>query len=257
VSIVAEVPFPPTVKDFFPPPVVAGWYPWLTKFTLFVWLAVAVVIVFFLVAYRSPKLVPTRGQWLAESVYGFVRNSIADDMIGQDGLRFAPYLASLFCFILVTNVFGIIPGLQVSPNSHIAFPATLAILSWLLFNYVGIRRHGFWKYLKISVVPPAPWYMLWLLVPIEIFTTLLMRPFTLALRLFANMFAGHIILLVFTLGGFALLGAETALIRPISAISWLTTIAMTFLEALVAVLQAYVFTLLTASYVAGALADSH
>lgn len=257
VSIIAEVPFPPTVEDFFPPPIVDGWYPWLTKFTLFVWLAVAIVMVFFLVAYRRPALVPTRTQWMAESVYGFVRNGIARDMIGEEGLPFAPYLATLFCFILVTNVFGIVPFLQVSPNAHIAFPATLAILSWLLFNYVGIRQHGFWKYLKISVVPPAPWYMLWLLVPIEIFTTLLMRPFTLALRLFANMFAGHIILLVFTLGGFALLGANTVLLRPISAVSWLTAIAMTFLEALVAVLQAYVFTLLTASYISGALSEEH
>ncbi len=256
-SVVAEVPFPPGVGGFFPPAVVPGWYPWVTKSTLFIWLAVAVTIVFFLVSYRNPRLVPTRGQWMAESVYGFVRKNVAEDMIGHEGVRFAPYLATLFCFILVANLFGIIPGLQVSPNAHIAFPAILALLSWLLYNYVGIRKHGLVKYLQVSVVPSAPWFMLWLLVPIEVFTTLLMRPFTLAIRLFANMFAGHIILLVFTLGGFVLLGANSVFLKPVSLVSWAVTIAMTFLEALVAVLQAYVFTLLTASYVAGALAEEH
>ena len=256
-SVVADIPFPPNVEEFFPEPVSSGWADWLTKYPLLVWLAVAIIIVFFLVAYRSPKLVPTRTQWMAESVYGFVRKNIAVDMIGPDGARFAPYLATLFSFILVTNLFGLTPFIQISPNAHIAFPATLAVLSWLLYNYVGIRKHGLVKYLKISVVPPAPWYMLWLLVPIEVFTTLLMRPFTLALRLFANMFAGHMILLVFTLGGFALANAQTVALRPISLLAWAMAIAMTFLEVLVAVLQAYVFTLLTASYVSGATAESH
>lgn len=256
-TLAAEVPFPPGVEDFFPKPLHHGWADWITKFPLFVWIAVALIIIFFLVTYRSPKLVPTRGQWMAESIYSFVRKNMAEDMIGPEGLRFAPYLATLFSFILVTNFFGIIPFVQVSPNSHIAFPATLGALSWILYIAVGVRKHGFWKYMKISVIPPAPWYMLWLLIPIEIFTTLLMRPFTLALRLFANMFAGHIILLVFTLGGFALLNAQTVALRPISLLAWATAIAMTFLEALVAVLQAYVFTLLTASYVQGSLADEH
>lgn len=256
-SVIAEVPFPPGVSDFYPPAIVHGWYPWFTKFTLLIWVAVAALIVFFLVTYRDPKLVPTKWQWIAESIYGFVRKGIAEDMIGPEGVRFAPYLASLFCFILVTNVFGILPGVQVSPNAHIAFPATLAGITWLLYNYVGIRKHGLVKYAKLAVVPPAPWYMLWLLVPIEIFTTLVARPFTLALRLFANMFAGHIILLVFTLGGFALLGANSMLLKPVSLLSWAVAIAMTALEALVVVLQAYVFTLLTASYVSGSLAEEH
>ncbi|MBT8226438.1 MAG: F0F1 ATP synthase subunit A [Dactylosporangium sp.] len=257
VGVVAEVPFPPDVGEFFPEPVVHGWAPWLTKFPFLVWLAVAIVILFFLIAYRSPKLVPTRTQWIAESIYGFVRKGIAEDVIGPEGVRFAPYLASLFCFILVTNMFGLVPGIQMSPNAHIAFPAILALLSWVLYNYVGVREHGLLKYLKLSVVPPAPWYMLWLLVPIEIFTTLLMRPFTLALRLFANMFAGHMILVVFTLGGFVLANADSVLIRPISLLSWAMAIAMTGLELLVAVLQAYVFTLLTASYVSGSLSTEH
>src|SRR5258708_4304465 len=155
-----------------------------------VWFAVALIIVFFLVAYRSPKLVPTKLQWLAESIYGFGRETVAKEVIGVEGLRFAPYLATLFCFVLVTNVFGIVPLLQVSPNSHIAFPAVLAIISYVLFLYQGIRRHGLFKYLKMNLfIPGVPWPMYFLLVPIELLSTFVLRPFTLALRLFANMFA--------------------------------------------------------------------
>jgi len=177
-------------------------------------------------------------------------------MIGHEGVRFAPYLTTLFCFVLVTNFFGIIPFIQVSPNSHIAFPIVLALISWIMFISLGIRRHGFVKYLKIALIPPAPWFILPLLIPIEFFSTFLVRPFTLAVRLFANMFAGHVILLVFTLGGFAMLNAN-GLLAPVSLLSWVLAIALTFLEALVAMLQAYVFIVLTSSYVQGALAEEH
>jgi F-type H+-transporting ATPase subunit a len=201
--------------------------------------------------------VPTKKQWLAESIYGFVRNNIAVDMIGHAGVRFAPYFTTLFCFILLTNFFAIVPFLQISPNSHIAFPALLAAISYVMFIYAGIRHHGAGKFFKNSLVPPAPWFILWILVPIEFASTFLFRPFTLAVRLFANMFAGHMILLVFSLGGFALLNAQSFLVKPISVVSWVMAIALTFLEFLVIVLQAYVFTVLTASYVQGALAEEH
>jgi F-type H+-transporting ATPase subunit a len=255
VGLAAE--FPPSVEDFFLPPVIEGAGPWLTKVTLLVWLAVAVLIVYFLWAYRDPRLVPTRRQWIAESIYGFARNSVAVDLIGRDGVRFAPYLTTLFCFILLTNLFGIIPGIQLSPNSHIAFPATLAVVSYVMFIYLGMRKHGVVGYLKHALVPPAPGFVLPLLIPIEFFSTFLVRPFTLAVRLFANMFAGHMILLVFTLGGFALLNAEMILVRPVSVLSFALAIALTLLEALIVVLQAYVFVVLTASYVQGALAEEH
>jgi F-type H+-transporting ATPase subunit a len=255
-SLAAEIPWPPTVEDFFLPPLVEGADPWFTKVTLLVWVAVAALIIFFLVTYRDPKLVPTKRQWIAESIYGFVRNNVAKDLIGHEGVRFAPYLTTLFCFVLLTNLFGIIPGIQMSPNSHIAFPAILAVISWVLFNYIGIRQHGFAKYMKNSLIPPAPWFILPLLVPIEFISTFVFRPFTLAVRLFANMFAGHMILLVFTLGGFVMLQSN-AWLAPVSVLSWVMAIALTFLEALVIVLQAYVFTVLTASYVQGALAEEH
>jgi F-type H+-transporting ATPase subunit a len=249
-------PFPPSVEEFFPPALL-GIEGWLTKFTILAWVAVGVVMIFFLGAARKPKLVPRRWQWMGESVYGFARDGIATPMIGHEGVRFAPYFATLFSFIFLTNLFGIIPFIQISPNSHIAFPIILAVISYVMFNYLGIRRYGFGKYMKHSLIPPAPWYILPLLIPIEFFSTFLVRPVTLALRLFANMFAGHMILLVFTLGGFALLESTSWFIKPISIISWAMAIALTFLEALVILLQAYVFVVLTSSYISGALAEEH
>ncbi|MBW6438938.1 F0F1 ATP synthase subunit A [Actinoplanes hulinensis] len=259
IVLAADVPFPPSVEDFYLPSILpwgAHDNYWFTKITLLVWVTVALLIVFFLAAYRKPQLVPTKRQWVAESVYGFVRNNVAVDMIGPAGVRFAPYLTTLFMFILLNNFWGIVPFVQMSPNSHIAFPAVLAVISYVMFIYVGIRHHGFFKYFKHALVPPAPWFILPLLIPIELFSNFIVRPFSLAVRLFANMFAGHMLLLVFTLGGFAMISAN-AWLAPVSVLSWALTIALTMLEFLVICLQAYVFTVLTASYVQGALADEH
>jgi F-type H+-transporting ATPase subunit a len=133
----------------------------------------------------------------------------------------------------------------------------LAVISYVMFIYVGIRKHGAGKFFKTALIPPAPWFILPILIPIEFFSTFLVRPVTLALRLFANMFAGHMILLVFTLGGFALLNADSLLVKPISLLSWAMTLALFALEVIVALLQAYVFVVLTSSYIQGALADEH
>jgi len=255
IGLAADLPFPPGVEDFYLPGLF-GAYPWITKFTILVWVAVALILIFFLAAYRNPKLVPTKVQWMAESIYGFTRNNVAADLIGPEGIRFAPYLCTLLCFLLVTNLFGIVPFIQISPNSHIAFPVILAVISYVLFIYQGLRRFGL-RYFRNTLILPAPWYVQPILIPIEFASTFLIRPFTLAVRLFANMFAGHVILLVFTLGGFVLLNSDALFLKPISLLSWAMAIALTFLEALVAILQAYVFVVLTSSYLQGALAEEH
>jgi F-type H+-transporting ATPase subunit a len=259
IVLAADVPFPPSVGDFYLPSILPwGEHDnyWFTKITALLWVTVALIIIFFLVTYRKPQLVPSKKQWLAESLYGFVRNNIAIEMIGPRGVAFAPYLTTLFSFVLLMNLWGIVPLAQISPNSHIAFPAIIAVISYVMFIYVGIRKHGVVKYFRNALIPPAPWFILPLLIPIEFFSNFLVRPFSLAVRLFANMFAGHMLLLVFTLGGFAMLNANLWLI-PASIVSWAMTIALTFLEFLVVALQAYVFTVLSASYVQGALADEH
>jgi F-type H+-transporting ATPase subunit a len=250
------VPWPPSVDEFFPPGLFG--IDWLTKFMLMVWLAIAVIIIFFLVAYKNPKIVPGRSQWLAESIYGFTRDGIAKEVIGHEGVKFAPYLTTLLVFIAVTNLFAIIPLLQISPNSHIAFPAMLTIVTFVLYIYWGIKTHGVGGYLKMSLFPPdVPWPVYIIVTPIEFFMIFIIRPFTLALRLFANMFAGHMMLLVFTLGGFLLLNADSLLLKPISILSWALTMLLVFFETLVALLQAYVFVLLTSSYLQSSLAEEH
>jgi F-type H+-transporting ATPase subunit a len=258
IVLAADVPFPPSVEDFYLPSIVPwGGHEsyWFTKITLLLWLSVALLIIFFLVASRKPQLVPTKKQWIAESLYGFVRNNISVDMIGKEGVRFAPYLATLFSFIFIMNIWAIVPGAQISPNSHIAFPAILAVISWVMFIYLGFRKHGA-GYIKHALVPPAPWFILPILVPIEFFSNFIVRPFSLAVRLFANMFAGHMLLLVFTLGGFAMINSNLWL-APVSVLSWVMAIALTFLDFAICALQAYVFTVLTASYIQGSLAEEH
>ncbi|MEQ4301294.1 F0F1 ATP synthase subunit A [Plantactinospora sp. B6F1] len=255
VLVAAGLPWPPAVGDFFPPNV-AG--PWVTKFTIMVWLAVALLIVFFAVSYRSPKLVPSRMQWVADSIYGLMRDSVAREQMGEVGVRFAPYLTVLFSFIVLTNLFGIVPLLQISPNSHIAYPIVLAAVTYVLYLSIGVRKHGFFKYMKMSLILPGiPWPMHILVVPIEFLQNFINRPVTLAVRLFANMFAGHLILLVFTVGGFVLLASDNIFIQATSFFSFVMAILMAFFEVLVALLQAYVFVVLTANYMGTALADEH
>jgi F-type H+-transporting ATPase subunit a len=128
----------------------------------------------------------------------------------------------------------------------------------VIFNYVGIREHGFLKYMKAQLVPPGvPWWLVPLVAIIELLSTFILRPLTLALRLFANMFAGHVILLVFSLGGFMLFNSEAIFLKPVSLLSWALAIGLTMFELLVAALQAYVFVLLTSFYVQTSLADEH
>lgn len=245
---------PPSSRDFELPPIFAG----VTKPMVLVLLAAVLVAVFFYLSARRAAVVPGKLQFAGEGVYGFVRNGVARDVIGEhDFLKYVPYLVTLFTFILVNNVFGIVPLIQFPAMSRIAFPTVLAIITWLVFNYVGIRRAGLFRYFKDMMFPPGvpkPVYVL--LAPIEFVSTVLVRPLTLALRLFANMFAGHLLLLVFVLGGEHLLESG-GLLSVVSIPAFLLGIVLTFFEFLVQVLQAYIFTLLTALYIAGSLAEEH
>jgi ATP synthase subunit 6 len=228
-----------------------------TKFTLLLLLGVAVICAFFLASVRKPTLVPSKTQWLGESAYRIIRDGVARDTIGPEGLKFAPYLASLFFFVLIMNVYGILPLAQIPVSSHIAYPMFLAIISLILFNWVGIRKHGAARYFGMIAFPPGvPKAMYLILTPIEVISTLIVRPFTLAVRLFANMFAGHLLLLVFITGTSYLLnvGNFSAVFSPLS---FVMAIVMTFFELFVEMLQAYVFVVLTASYISGALVEEH
>jgi F-type H+-transporting ATPase subunit a len=247
---------PPGVKDFFPPAIVGG----ITKPMVLVVLSVIIIATFFLLATRRLKLVPGRVQFAAEFIYDVARNSIARDQIGsKDFKRFVPLIFAIFTFMLVNNIYGLIPVFQFPSMAHIGYAFAIAIfIVYPVFNYAGIRRHGLGRYLKNQVMPSGPpWPIYFLLTPVEIFVKFFMNPLNLAIRIFAAMFAGHLIIMLFSMASEYLLLEADGPLKPVALISFLFAIAMTFLEALVMVLQAYIFALLTANYIGMALADEH
>ncbi len=233
----------------------------LTRINLAQLLVTFLLVAFFFAVTRRADQVPGRLQNMGELCVNFVRNQIVDEVIGKAGRKFLPYLATLFFLILGMNLTGIVPGIHIPGTSVVAVPLVLAVTSYLVFNYYGIKANGLGGYLKANLFPsgvPAPIYIL--VTPIEFISTFVLRPVTLTIRLLANMLAGHLILaLFFTATTYLLLGYQDG--RAYTAIFGLGAlgagIAFTFFEALVAVLQAYIFTLLTAVYLAGSLEPEH
>src|SRR6202035_2895288 len=153
-------------------------------------LAVAILVIFFLVAVRKRQLVPTGTQNIAEATVDFIVDGIVLQTIGPDGMTFMPFLLTLFTFIFITNIFEIIPVFQFPANARMANPLFLALIVWVVFLYMGFKKQGFRGYLRSTLFPPGVPKALYLLVtPIEFLSTFLVRPFSLAVRLFANMLA--------------------------------------------------------------------
>ena len=235
-----------------------GWFE-LDRLMLVRLLMLAIMLVVFLVAFRSPKLVPSGLQNVMEYALDFVRIHIAEDILGKkEGRRFLPILAAIFFSVLFMNVSTIIPGLNISANARIGMPIALALLAYITMIYAGAKRYGFGKFVKSSVViPNLPPLLHVLVVPIEFFSTFILRPITLALRLMANFLAGHIILvLLFSATNFFFwqLNGWTAL----SGVTVLAAVLFTLYEVIIIFLQAYIFALLTAVYIELSLhADAH
>jgi F-type H+-transporting ATPase subunit a len=256
----AEQPPSPGPADFDLPAVFHIGELGVTKPMLLVVLSGFLIVGLFAQLAKPAAVVPGRGQFAGELVYGFIRNGIARENIGShDFMRFVPYLFTIFLFVLVNNFYGLIPFLQFPSMSHIGYPIAIAVMSWIVYNGAGIAKKGFVGYLKHETVPAGmKGPILLLLVPLEFLSNILLRPITLTLRLFATMFAGHLLLILFSLGGeYLLLHSENALRYPAGVVSVLLAIAISFLEILIMFLQAYVFTLLSSMYIGEALADEH
>jgi F-type H+-transporting ATPase subunit a len=215
----------------------------------------ALVIAFFWAAFAKPRLVPRGVQNIGELGIFFVRDQILRPMMGKRGDNFLPFLVSLFFFIWIMNIMEIIPAAQFPANSEIAFPASLMLMVYGTYTYLGIKHQGLGGYFKNMIPSGVPVGILLILAPVEILQYVLVRPFTLAVRLFANMFAGHILLLVFTLATWYLISAGIGLLW--SATSFVLTIVLTAFEMLIQALQAYIFTILTAQYIGGSLEAGH
>jgi F-type H+-transporting ATPase subunit a len=247
----------PEPAEFYQPLIGSG--DWAFTRPMLLLLISAVILSWFLIATtRRAAVVPGKGQWFTEGLYNFVRNDVARDIIGsKDFLRFVPLLFSLFSMILLNNLFGIIPFFQFPTMGRVGFPIALTLVVFIWYHAVGIRAKGGWGYLK-SMIPaglPGPIYIL--IVPLELLTYFVTRPLTLALRLFGNMFAGHMLLLLFITGGEYMLIHGSLGLKLAGAGSFVMGAVLTVFEGLVEVLQAYIFTLLAATYIAGSLADEH
>jgi F-type H+-transporting ATPase subunit a len=217
-----------------------------TNASLFMVLALVLASLFLITAMSRRSLVPGRMQSVAESTYEFVANIVRENL-GQEGMRYFPWVFSIFIFIFALNMLGMVPG-SFTVTSHIIVTFALAAMVWLTVTFIGFARHGV-GFLKLFVPHGVPFWLMPLIVPIELISYLI-RPISLSVRLFANMMAGHTMLKVFA--GFAVTLPVFAKAAPV-----LFTAAFTGLEFLVAFLQAFIFTVLTCIYLNDAVNMHH
>ena len=229
----------------------------ITKITFLMVLAVILIVGFFTYAFRRPKLVPRGAQNVGELAYLFVRDGIAREIIGKDGDKFVPFLFSFFFFIWLLNFWSIVPFAQIPVTSIFAIPVAFALLVYVTWVPLGVYKQGFRGFFGGIMFPPGvPKAMYILLTPIELISNLIVRPFTHSVRLFANMFAGHLLIATFSVATFYLISASVIGILG-SVASFAVAVALTGFEVLIQALQAYIFTLLAAVYISGALHAEH
>lgn len=234
-------------------------------------LAAAITTGLTMAAFSNAKIVPGKLQAAMEALVEFIREGVVGAIIGPEGLRYLPLLTGLFLFIFINNLFEVIPFINFPSTSRMAVPAMLSLMVWILFILVGFKAQGP-RYIWNAVsVPGVHWSMLILIVPIEFVSTFLLRPFTLAVRLFANMMAGHILLSVVFLASaynfidfHGLYEGVAPVVAPQGAFPFVLGIliviggaALVAFEILVGVLQAYIFTILAAVYIGGSMSPDH
>lgn len=236
---------PSSVNELFELPFMGG----VNRTIILTLLAAVVVYFLFVFPLRKKSLVPGRMQSFAEMALSFVRDEIAVGIIGREhGLKYFPYLASLFFFILVGNVMEIIPLTLFPITSRIGLPAFLAIVTWLIFLIAGIRAQGIGYFTHLVWPPGVPVGLKPLVGIIELVSVLLVRPFSLAVRLFANLAAGHVMLSLLLLSSWVMVTSWSA--KTLVGVGWSAlALGIYLFEILVAVLQAYIFTLLSAVYI--------
>lgn len=251
----------PTIDDLHLPEIL----PWgahygegFGKQMLLVLLSIALISWFLVAASRRRQMVPGKFQFLGEYSYNFVRNSVGKDLIGEKDFKpFVPVLVSLFFFILVNNLFGSIPFLQLPTTSHVGTAYALAGFVYIMWIALGIRTHGL-GYFKVAVVPSGvPKAFIVPVVIIEIVSTFLVRPLTHSLRLFATMLAGHMIIALAASGSAFLLTQTSGAMPVLGVLTMAGGVGMYLFEIFIQVLQAYVFVLLTAVYIQGSISEAH
>ena len=253
---VLALEFPPISHLFEWPDILFSGTMYAVNKTALIYLAATAITgaIFILAGRPRESLVPAGVQHVAESGIDFIEESVVMQTIGPEGRKFMPFLTTMFFFILFSNIFEVIPGIQFPANSRMAFPITLAIVVWVIYNVVGIRAQGLGGYLRNSLFPPGVPVALYVIVtPIELVSTFVVRPFSLAIRLWANMVAGHLLLVTF--GVLTQVLWDSTYIGAVAPFAML--VLMTGFEILVSVLQAFIFTILTAVYIGGSMHPAH
>jgi F-type H+-transporting ATPase subunit a len=218
----------------------------INRTILIAWLMMAVAGTLFVVGFKDPKIVPNKLQSFCEMIVDFVRG-IAIDIMGPRGSKFVPLLTTMFVGIFVLNLAKITPFLMLPPTSRMAWPLFLALISWAVYIGVGVKEHGLRYFKDVAVPSGVPWPVLIILVPIEILSNFVLRPLTLAIRLFANMVAGHILVVITLVTVHVFLYPRPGL--PIGVFGLAASPFVMGFELAIIALQAYVFTLLTAVYI--------
>jgi F-type H+-transporting ATPase subunit a len=247
---------PDNVNELFVFPGI--WGP-INRTVVLIGLAAVIVVLLLWLAFRKPRLVPTKFQAAMESLVGLVRDDIAVGIIGPEGVRYAPYLLSLFLFILVGNLFEVTPFINFPITSRMAIPALLALATYFIYMFKGFAEHGF-RFIGDVIWPPGiPVVMKPLIGIIELAQVLLLRPFTLAVRLFANLVAGHVMLSLLLVTGVVFVASIGDLgLRSLLGIPWfILGLGIFAFEIFVSVLQAYIFTMLSAVYIQMSIHPAH
>jgi F-type H+-transporting ATPase subunit a len=230
-----------------------------TFITLVMFLLTFLLAGLFLAAFRRPAVIPGKLQNTMEAGVDAIRENIVIQTIGPDGERFLPYLTSLFFFVFAMNFMEIVPPVSFPLSSRMAIPVLFSVIAYLMFNYLGIRKQGFLHYFEEIMFPPGvPKGIYVILTPVEFFSTFVFRPITLAVRLFANMMAGHVMLTIFFLAsGYFLYRADSLFLKIISPAPILLSVILTGFELVIGLIQAFIITILTAVYIDGAIHPAH
>jgi F-type H+-transporting ATPase subunit a len=247
---------PANVNELFELPFIGG----VNRTMILIGLAALIVIALLWFGLRRRSLVPSKFEAAIEALVVYIRDEVALGIIGpKDGAAFFPYLLALFMFILVGNLFEISPLINFPITSRIALPAFLALLTWVIFVFMGFKRQGLGYVGHIVWPPGVPTGLKPLVGVIEFVSVFLIRPFSLAVRLFANLVAGHVMLTLLLVSGYVFITSVGDIgAKALVGVGWFALgLGIYAFELLVAVLQAYIFTLLSAVYIQTSVHPEH
>ncbi len=247
---------PEDVTELFVLPNIFGQ---VNRTIILMFLAAIIVIALLYFALRKPRQTPSKFQLAIESIVGYVKDEVAIGIIGPEGVKYFPYLLSIFLFILIGNLFEVTPLINFPITSRMAIPAFLAIVTWFIFVIVGFAKNGIGYFTDIVWPKTVPIAMRWLVGIIEFFSIFFIRPFSLAVRLFANMVAGHVMLTLLLVTGYVfVINIGEIGVKGATGILWFALgLGIFVFEIMVAVLQAYIFTLLSAVYIQTSVHPEH